>query len=151
MAERGHWVPMVCAGSLQCLQGALGFQELIFFSSLGFEALILFSVLWKNCSPSSWDSCSWRVRSCWCPFHIDQHQLGDMKHENAFLKAVFPKLWNLMCFLGCCLWDSEKLLAWTCVCAASWADCSSKFVREATADAAGLRFGGLLLLLVLSR
>lgn len=56
-----------------------------------------------------------------------------------------------MCFLGCCLWNSEKLLAWTCVCAASWADCSSKSVREAAADAAGLRFVGLLLLLVLSR
>lgn len=83
--------------------------------------------------------------------HTDQHQLWDMKHENAFLKAVFLTLWNLMCFLGCCLWDSEKPLAWTCVCAASWADCSSEPVREAAADAAGLSLVGLLLLLALSR
>lgn len=79
-------VPMVCAGTLQCLQGAQS------ICSLGFEELILFSLLWRSCSPSSWDSCSWRVKSCWCPFRTDQHQLWDMKHENASLKAVFLKL-----------------------------------------------------------
>lgn len=31
MAEWGHWVPMVCAGSLQCLQGALGLSGVNIF------------------------------------------------------------------------------------------------------------------------
>lgn len=34
------------------------------------------------------------------------------------------------------------------VCAASWSDCKSKSIREAAADAAGLRVGKLLLLLI---
>lgn len=43
-------VPMVCAGTLQCLQRAQS------ICSLGFEELILFSLLWRSCSPS-WRHC----------------------------------------------------------------------------------------------
>jgi len=49
-----------------------------------------------------------------------------------------------MCFLGRCLWDSDELLAWTCLKATLQP--AGPIAKEA---AVGTRFGGLLLLVVL--